>query len=86
MNETISDEKDITNEIFWICFEYLNPSFCAKDLIRAKQAKNEQLVNNINDELVDLRYAIIEKKIPEKENPNKIADIVEKILEFNKQQ
>ena len=27
-----------------------------------------------------------EKKIPEKENPNKIIDIVEKILNFNEQE
>ena len=36
--------------------------FLAKDLIRAKQEKNEQLVNNINDQLIDLRNAFIEKK------------------------
>ena len=28
----------------------------------------------------------IEKKIPKNENPNKIVDIIEKILDFNKQQ
>ena len=42
-------------------FKYENPFFLAKDLIRAKQAKNVQLVNNINDELIDLRNAIIKK-------------------------
>ena len=39
---------------------YQNQSFLAKDLIRAKQAKNEQLVNNIN-ELIDLRNAVYKK-------------------------
>ena len=67
-------------------FKYQNPSFLAKDLIRATQAKNEQLVNNVNDGLIDLMSAIIRKEIPENENPNKIIDIVEKILDFNKQQ
>ena len=38
MNEIIIDE------VFWIYFKYQNPSFLAKDLIRANQAKNEQLV------------------------------------------
>ena len=36
--------------------------------------------------MIDLRNAIIRKKIPENENPNKIVKIVKKILEFNKQQ
>ena len=55
-------------------------------LIRATQVKNEQLVNNINDRLIGLRNAINRKEIPQNENPNKTADIVQKILEFNKQQ
>ena len=33
--------------------------------------------------MIDLRNAIIEIETPENENPNKIVDIVEKILEFN---
>ena len=66
---------------FGIILSIKNPSFLAKDLIRAKQCKNELLVNNINDELIDLRNVII-KKIPENENPNEIVDIVEKILDF----
>ena len=45
-----------------------------------------ELVNNVNDGLIDLRNAINRKEIPENENPNKIVDIVEKILNFNKQQ
>ena len=36
--------------------------------------------------MIDLRTAIIKKELPEDENPNKIVDIVEKILDFNKQQ
>ena len=36
--------------------------------------------------MIDLRNAIIRKDIPENENPNKIVHIVEKILDFNKQQ
>ena len=48
-----------------------------RDLIRATQAKNEQLVNNVNDGLIDLRNAIIRN-----ENSNKITDIFEKILKI----
>ena len=60
--------------------------FLSKDLIRTKQTKNDKLVNNINDGWINLRNNIIRKENPENENPNKIADIAEKILEFNKQQ
>ena len=56
-----------------------------KDVIRAKQAKNAKIVNNINDGLIDLRTTHIRKYIAENENPNKIVDIVEKGLDFNKQ-
>ena len=53
MNEIMADEKEISNEIFWNYFKYQNQSFLAEDLIRAKQTKNEQLVNNINNGLID---------------------------------
>ena len=36
--------------------------------------------------MIDLKSAIIKKEIPENKNANKIADIVEQILDFNKQQ
>ena len=36
--------------------------------------------------MIDLIKTAIRKKIPENENPNKIVDIVEKIIVFNKQQ
>ena len=49
------------------------------------QAKNEQLVNNINDIMIDLRNTIIKIEVSENENPNKIVDIAGKILDFNKQ-
>ena len=88
MSEIKADEKYISDQIFWNYFKYQNPSFLAKDLIRGKQAKNEQVVNNINDGLIDLLLsnAIIKKEIPENENPNKIVNTVEKFLDFNKQQ
>ena len=48
--------------------------------------KNEQLINNINDRLIDLRTAITRKEIHGNKNPNKIVHIVYKILHFIKQQ
>ena len=65
---------------------YVSGSIVLVYLIRATQVKNEQLVNNINDGLIGLRNAINRKEIPQNENLNKTADIVQKILEFNKQQ
>ena len=70
INEIIANEKDINDEIFWNSFKYQNPSLLTKDLIRAAQAKNEQLLHNVNNGLIDLRNAIIRKDIPENENPN----------------
>ena len=75
MNKIIADEKDKNDEIFWNYFRYQNPSFIGKDLIITKQDKNEQLVNDINDGLIDLSNAIIKKENPGNENPNKIVKI-----------
>ena len=80
MHEIIAKEKDVNYEIFWNYLKYQNPLLLEKDLIRATQTKNEQLVNDVNDGLIDLRSIIIRKEIPENKNPNKIVDIAEKIL------
>ena len=48
--------------MFWNYFKYQSLSFLEKDLLEAKQAKNEQLVNNINDTLIGLRNVFIRKK------------------------
>ena len=55
-------KKDINDEMFWNYFKYQSLSFLEKDLLEAKQAKNEQLVNNINDTLIGLRNVFIRKK------------------------
>ena len=74
INEIIADEKDINNGIFSNYFKYQKPSFLVKDLINAKQNKNEKLVNNINNGLIDLRNDSNMKEIPENENPEKVAE------------
>ena len=86
MKDIIANKKNKNDGIFWNYVKYENPSFLAKDLIRAAQAKNEELANNVNDSLIDLRNATVRKENPENINPNKIVDIVEKSLDFNKQQ
>ena len=54
--------KKLNDKIFRNCFKYQNLSFLAKELVRANKDKNQQLVNNINDKLIDLRNIIIKKK------------------------
>ena len=51
MNEITANKKDTNDEIFWTYFKYQNPWLLAKDLIRAMQYKNKQLLNNVNDGL-----------------------------------
>ena len=65
--------ENICDEEFWNYFKY-HTSFLARNLIRAEQVKNEQVMNNINEGLINLRNTIIN------------IDIVERILDFNKQQ
>ena len=86
MNEIIANENDLNDKILWNYFNYQNPFNLAKDLIRATQAKKEQLLDNVNNELIGLRNVIFRKQISENENRNKIVKIVKKILDFNKQQ
>ena len=83
MSET--NERNINDEIFWNNFKQQNPLFLAKDLIRANEAKNKQLVNNING-FVNLSKTIVRKEIHENKKPNKTVNTVEKIFNFNKQQ
>ena len=84
INEIIADQKDINNEIFSNYLKYQNPSLLVKDLVSAKQNKNEKLENNVNNGFIHLRNNINRKEIPKNENPQEVADIVEKILDFNK--
>ena len=44
------------------------------------------VVKYLNESLIGLRNNINIKEIPENKNPKKIVSIVEKILDFNKQQ
>ena len=81
----ITVEKDINDEILSKYFNDQTPSNLLKDLLEDDHAKSEELVNNINDGLIDLRNAIIKKEIPGNKNPNKIIDVAGKVLDFNNQ-
>ena len=41
---------------------------------------------NVNDGVIGFRNIINRKEIPENENPKKVVKIVEKMVDFNKQQ
>ena len=61
-------------------------SFLVKHLFKANQAKTEEIINQVNDALIDLKDAVNRKECPKNENPGKLIDIVQKIGEFNKPQ
>ena len=55
-----------------------------KDLHKANQAKNEQIVNKVNDALIGLQNSFNKNEIPENENPDKVINFFEKIFDFDK--
>ena len=65
---------------------YQDLSFLEKDLLKVIQAKNEHMINPVNDSLIGLRNAVNKKEIPENEDLDKVINILEKILYFYKQQ
>ena len=67
-------------------FFYRTPLFLVKELYNSNQNINDEIVKHINDTLIELKTRYYQKKNIENENPNRIVDIVEKILNFNKQQ
>ena len=67
-------------------FNYQSASFLVKDLYKDNQNKNEIIVKYLNESLTDLRNSINSTEISENENPKKVVNIVQKILDFNKKQ
>ena len=69
-------------------FKYQRPSDMLKDLYRINdKKKNSKLVTVIKSGLSDLKNETqnMGEKEKETEKPNEIIDVVENILEFNKQ-
>ena len=50
------------------------------------KVKNGETIKHINNALIELKNSINRNEISKNENPEKIVDIVEKNLDFNKQQ
>ena len=67
-------------------FDYQNPASLLIGLYNSSGSINEKIVNRANNTLIELRSAVNRKEIPNLENPEKVTDIVEEILNSNKQQ
>ena len=55
-------------------------------MYEADHIKNDTIVKNLNESLIYLSKFINSKEIPEYQNPEKVVNIAEKTLDFNKQQ
>ena len=86
LDEIKNEETNINEQIFNEVFNYHYSSLLVKDLYEHSQNKNGKIVKNINESLINLRNSINSNETAENENPKKIVNIVEKILDFNKQQ
>ena len=88
-NESIiKEETKINKELFNKHFHYQTPSALLKDLYKINdKEKNKLLVSVINNGLKDLKKEITKMSEDEKniEKPDKILEIVDDILNFNKQ-
>ena len=81
-------EAGMSNKLFKNYFKFQRPSVMLEYLYKADASQNNELVSLINIGLKDLKKEI--KKMSEEERnvekPDNIVKIVEKILNFNKQQ
>ena len=89
LNKRIIDEEiDLNEELFKKYFKFQRPSDMLMYLNKTNdKEKNNELVNMINSGLKDLKEEIknMSKKEIKIKNPDKIVEIVEMILKFNKQ-
>ena len=84
--------KNIKNEVFREYFGYQSPSFPAFlaifscPSINTNSDKNKQIVNQIIESINYLKNDSANEDIDEHEYLKKIIDIVERIINFNKEQ
>ena len=80
------EETDLNNELLKKNLSFRRPSEMLKALYSTNnKRKNEKLVNLIKSGLSNLKNEIKEMPDNKIEKPDLIIDIVEKILEFNRQ-
>ena len=85
---TEGKSKDVNNDLFAKYFNFSKPIDLAKKLYETKDAKeNSEIVEEIKNgwsNLKDETKKMSEKEI-ENEKPNEILEIVNKIIDFNKE-
>ena len=86
LKEIENEDKNINEQIFGKYFNYQSTSSLVKELSEDNENKNDMIVKYLNESLIDLRNFNNSKEIPKDENPKKVVNIVEKILNFNKLQ
>ena len=52
-------------------------------MVKTDQSKNKKIVKQSIDSINELRKSIVKKEVSNNEKPNKIIDIVKKILDLN---
>ena len=88
INEIKNDERSVNDEIFKGFFyseDFFDhtPLFLAKELYNSNQRTNDEIVKHINSALIELKKNIYRKILLKMKMQ---VTIVEKILDFNKQQ
>ena len=81
LNKIKNKDKNINEQIFKDYFFYQFPSYLAKMLYDSDKIKNNEIIKHINNGLIEVRNSINSKEIPKNENPKKVVNIAEKILD-----
>ena len=81
-------KKNINNELFNNYFDYVKPDNTFKRLRDSSDERNKDMVESINKKLTKMKNIV--KNVPKDtvskiEENEKIIDIVERILEFNRE-
>ena len=76
-NKTKNEERNINEQIFKKFF-CQTPSHLAKDLYDSDEAKNDDIVKHIKNELIELKNYINIKEITENEDLKNVVSIVKK--------
>ena len=84
IQEIKSMSEKINLSLFKDFFESLSPADYAKMLINTSPDKNKEIVEEIEDWISDLKDRIKKMSEKEKKNADETLNIIEKILDYNK--
>ena len=71
LNKIKNEEKNIKQQIFRDYFLDQTPLYLKKVLCDSDEIKNDEIIKNIDNGLIELRNSINNKEIPENENKRK---------------